>query len=267
MKPHGKTTTILASLGLVALTVTGCSSDDDTATASGQEAAQDLDSLLLPDARGDQQAAGAGTLMAVDLGFDQVQLATETEITAVQETAADRNNAAEELAVEPAECTNAIAALDWSPILASSEAITRVDFSTGNFQGAGSIEVAGITDATGGSQQAAQQVEDHRQAVQDITTRCNMLTMMLADETEPDWAAIPYTFTAEPVETDSGSGLRWQRHQTEDAEAQHTAALTLMTEHEGYVIMVAFIGGEEIYDTEFIDISETILASAIAQLD
>ena len=40
-----------------------------------------------------------------------------------------------------------------------------------------------------------------------------------------------------------------------------------MTEHEGHVIMVAFIGSEEIADAEFQDISEAILASALGQLE
>ena len=91
--------------------------------------------------------------------------------------------------------------------------------------------------------------------------------MMLADDAEPDWAELEYTFTAEPVETDSGSGLRWQRYPTDDSEGQTTTALTMMTQHEGYAIQVAFIGGGTIGDEEFTDITEAILASAVAQLD
>ena len=41
----------------------------------------------------------------------------------------------------------------------------------------------------------------------------------------------------------------------------------MMTEHNGHAIQVAFIGSEEIADEEFTEITEAILASAVAQLD
>lgn len=262
MTPSGKTT-FVALLTVAGLGLTSCSADDD-ATAAEQS---DLESLMATDARGDQRAAGGATAMAMELGFEQVQAASESEIEAVRGNAADRAGTAEELTVEPAACAQPIAELDWSPILAPSDAVTRVDFSTGNFQGAGSVEVAGITEDTGGSTQAADDVAAHQRAVEEITTNCHDLTMMLADDSEPDWAELEYTFTAEPVETESGSGLRWQRYPTEDPEGQTTTALTMMTEHDGYAIQVAFIGGEDIGDDEFTDITEAILASAVAQLD
>ena len=262
MTPSGKTI-FVALLTVAGLGLTSCSADDD-ATAAEQS---DLESLMATDARGDQRAAGGATAMAMELGFEQVQAASEAEIEAVRGNAADRAGTAEELTVEPPACAQPIAELDWSPILAPSDAVTRVDFSTGNFQGAGSVEVAGITEDTGGSTQAADDVAAHQRAVEEITTNCHDLTMMLADDSEPDWAELEYTFTAEPVETESGSGLRWQRYPTEDPEGQTTTALTMMTEHDGYAIQVAFIGGEDIGDDEFTDITEAILASAVAQLD
>ncbi|GAA4476039.1 hypothetical protein GCM10023190_12750 [Enteractinococcus fodinae] len=262
MTPSGKTT-LVALLTVAGLGLTSCSADDDAPAAEQS----DLESLMATDARGDQRAAGGATAMAMELGFEQVQAASESEIEAVRGNAADRAGTAEELTVEPAACAQPIAELDWSPILAPSDAVTRVDFSTGNFQGAGSVEVAGITEDTGGSTQAADDVATHQRAVEEITTNCHDLTMMLADDSEPDWAELEYTFTAEPVETESGSGLRWQRYPTDDPEGQTTTALTMMTEHDGYAIQVAFIGGEDIGDDEFTDITEAILASAVAQLD
>lgn len=262
MTPSGKTT-FVALLTVAGLGLTSCSADDDAPAAEQS----DLESLMATDARGDQRAAGGATAMAMELGFEQVQAASEAEIEAVRGNAADRAGTAEELTVEPAACAQPIAELDWSPILAPSDAVTRVDFSTGNFQGAGSVEVAGVTEDTGGAAQAADEVAAHQRAVEEITTNCHDLTMMLADDSEPDWAELEYTFTAEPVETESGSGLRWQRYPTEDPEGQTTTALTMMTEHDGYAIQVAFIGGEDIGDDEFTDITEAILASAVAQLD
>lgn len=262
MTPSGKTT-LVALLTVAGLGLTSCSADDDAPAAEQS----DLDSLLATDARDDQRAAGGATAMAMELGFEQVQAASASEIEAVRNNAADRDGAAEELNVEPASCAQPIAELDWSPLLAPSDAVTRVDFSTGNFQGAGSVEVAGVTEDTGGAAQAADEVAAHQRAVEEITTNCNDLTMMLADDTEPDWAELEYTFTAEPVETESGSGLRWQRYPTDDPEGQTTTALTMMTEHEGYAIQVAFIGGEDIGDDEFTEITDAILTSAVAQLD
>ena len=111
----------------------------------------------------------------------------------------------------------------------------------------------GIAEDTGGSAQAAQQVAAHQQAVEQVTTKCSDITMMLADASEPDWAELEYAFTAQAIETESGSGLLWQRYPTDDDQGHTTTALTLMTQHEGHAIMVAFIGSEEIADAEFTD--------------
>lgn len=258
-------TTTLAVVTVAVLGLSACANDDEPA-ANGQN--NQLEQLMATDASGDQRAAGGATSMAMELGFDQVQSASDDELASVRDNAEERAGTADDMTVDPQSCAAPIAELDWSPILASSESMTRVDFGTSNFMGAGSVEVAGITEETGGSAQAADEVAAHQQAVEEITTNCNDITMMLADDSEPDWAELEYTFTAEPVETESGSGLLWQRYPTEDPDGgQSTTALTLMTEHEGYVLMVAFIGGEEIADEEFTDITEAILSSATAQLD
>lgn len=261
----GKITPTLATMLVAGLALTSCSSEDEE--AAEPEQAHEVESLMDTDARDDQRAAGGATMMAVELGFDQVQAASDTELATVQENATERTDAAQELNVEPATCAQPIAELDWSPIMASSDAITRVDFGRSNFMGAGSVEVAGITEDTGGSAQAADEVAAHQSAVEEIVSKCHDITMLLADESEPDWAELEYTFTAEAVETETGSGLRWQRYPTEESEGQTTTALTMMTEHNGYAIQVAFIGSEEIADEEFTEITEAILASAVAQLD
>lgn len=264
MTTTGKLTKILATISVAGLALTACSSDDDQTDEASQE--HQLETLLATDASPDQRAAGAGATMAIQLGFEEVQAATDDAVGAVRDNAEERSGSGEELTVDPQSCAAPIEELDWSPILAASDSMTRVDFGRDNFAGAGSIEVAGISEDTGGEPEAADQVAAHRQAVEEITTNCNDLTMMLADESEPDWAELEYTFTAEPVETESGSGLLWQRYPTEGEGGQSTTALTLMTEHEGHVVMVAFIGSEEIADAEFQEISEAILASAVGQL-
>lgn len=258
------TVKILATLSTAALALTACSSDEQS---NETEDASQLESLMAADASPDQRAAGAGSAQAMELGFDQVQAASDDELNEFRDSATERAGAADDMTVQPQSCAAPIAELDWSPVLASSDSITRVDFGTSNFMGAGSIEVAGIAEETGGEAEAADQIAAHQQAVEEITSNCNDLTMMLADESEPDWAELEYTFTAEPVETDSGTGLLWQRQPTEDPDGQSTTALTLMTEHDGYAVMVAFIGSDEIAEDEFQDISEAILSSATAQLD
>lgn len=265
MTVTGRLAKTLAVFSTAALALTACSAEDDQAEQSGAES--QLEELTATDARPDQQAAGAGTSAAMEFGFDQAQAASDEELSAVRDDAAARAGDAEEMTVDPQSCAEPIGQLDWSPIQASSDSITRVDFGTSNFSGAGSIEVAGISDEAGGEPEAADQVAAHQEAVEEITTDCSDLTMMLADESEPDWAELEYTFSAEAVETDSGSGLLWQRYPTEDSDGQTTTALTLMTEHEGYAIMVAFIGSEDITDAEFQEISEGILSSAVAQLE
>lgn len=263
MTPHGKFTRNLAGLAVAALALAGCSSDDE----AQQVETTPLEQLMTPDASQDQRAAGGATAMAMELGFDTVQLASQDGLEAVRADTAERTAAAQDLNVKPQACAPALEALDWSPMLADSQAVTRVDFSREAFQGAGSIEVAGLTEATGGSADAADDLAAHQRAVEQITTDCSSLTMMLADDSEPDWAALEYTFDAEAISTETGSGLRWQRYPTADPETNGTTALTLMTETDGYAIMVAFIGGNDIADEEFVDISEAILASAVAQLE
>ncbi|WP_022869493.1 hypothetical protein [Yaniella halotolerans] len=265
MTLNGKLTKMFATISVAALGLTACASDEEQNQESGQ--GHQLETLLATDARSDQRAAGAGANMAMELGFDQVQPATDEALGAVRESAEERAGSAEEMTVNPQSCASPIEALDWSPILASSDSMTRVDFGRENFSGVGSIEVAGISEDAGGEPEAADQVAAHQQAVEEITTTCNDLTMMLADDSEPEWAELEYTFTAEPIETESGSGLLWERYPTEGEGGQSTTALTVMTDHEGHVIMVAFIGSGEIADDEFQDISEAILASAVGQLE
>lgn len=261
----GKFAKALSAIAAATLALTACSSEADQEAGTDEE--HPLQSLVAADADPDERAAGAGTSMAMELGFDQVQVASDDELAEVRENASERAGETEEMSVDPQSCAPSLAALDWSPILASSDATTRVDFGRSNFMGAGSIEVAGITEATGAEAEATDQVAAHREAVEEITTNCNDLTMMLADESEPDWAELEYTFSAEPIETESGSGLLWQRYPTDEPEGQTTTALTLMTEHEGYMVMVAFIGSDEITDAEFQDISEAVLSSALGQLE
>lgn len=263
MTTPAKTRRFLALLAAGLLGLTACSSGDDEAQAQDTG----LETLLATDARDDQRAAGGAAAMAGELGFDQVQPIAAADIQRVREAAAERGNDTAGLDVTPAECAGPIAELDWSPIQADSTEVTRVDFGRSTFTGVGSIEVAGITEANGADPAAAEQLANHRSAIETILTQCSDITMMLADTAEPDWAAIEYTFTAQPVDTDTGSGLLWQRYPTEDPETNRTTALTMMTEYDGYAIMVAFIGPDDIAESEFTDIAETLLASATAQLD
>ena len=201
----------------------------------------------------------------MELGFDQIQTASDDDLDVVRQDAQERAGNVEDMTVTPESCAKPIAQLDWSPILADSNpslASTLAGQILAGREASGALVSPRTPVAV-----RARTSSITSQAVTDITTDCNDITMMLADESEPDWAELEYTFNAEPIETDSGSGLLWQRYPSDDAEGQTTTAMTLMTQHEGYVVMVAFIGEKEIADDEFTDIGETVLSTAIAQLD
>src|SRR5699024_2134659 len=101
MTRPGKITPTLATLFVAGLAFTSCSSEDE---AAEPEQAHEVESLMATDARDDQRAAGGATMMAVELGFDQVQTASETDLAAVRDNAAERTDAAQELNVEPTTC-------------------------------------------------------------------------------------------------------------------------------------------------------------------
>ncbi|MDN6534985.1 MAG: hypothetical protein L0K63_12085 [Yaniella sp.] len=85
MTRTGKLTKVLATISVAGLGLTACSSDDEQSDGSSQE--HQLDTLLATDASPDQRAAGAGASMAVELGFEQVQPATEEALGAGRDSA------------------------------------------------------------------------------------------------------------------------------------------------------------------------------------
>ena len=106
MTQPGKLAKILATISVTALGLTACSSDEDENQGSGQ--GNQLETLLATDARPDQRAAGAGTNMAMELGFEQAQPATDEALETVRESAEERAGSAEEMTVDPQSCASPI---------------------------------------------------------------------------------------------------------------------------------------------------------------
>src|SRR5699024_11243625 len=128
----GKFTPALGVLSAATLVLTGCSSDDENPEEAGEQ--NQVEILLATDARADQRAAGGATAMAMELGFDQVQTASETEIATVKKKALDRADT--EHTMSPQSCAGPIAVLDWPARLADCDGIPRACFSTEHFHGA-----------------------------------------------------------------------------------------------------------------------------------
>src|SRR5699024_334623 len=99
MTRTGKLTKVLATISVAGLGLTACSSDDAPRDGSNQE--DQRAPPMATDASPDQRAAGAGESMAVELGFEQVQPATEEALGAVRDSAEDRFGGALEMTVDP----------------------------------------------------------------------------------------------------------------------------------------------------------------------
>src|SRR5699024_3237624 len=126
MKAHGKRITCLSAIAAAVLALCSCSSAESQDEGAGAET--QLESLLTADASADQQAAAAGTAKASEVGIAQPQAASDAARDTVRQDAHDRAGKVEDMPVSPDSCAHPIAQLDWSPILADSETITRIDF-------------------------------------------------------------------------------------------------------------------------------------------
>src|SRR5690625_5613615 len=72
MTRPGKFTTTLTLLTIAGLGLTSCASDDDAPAEADQQ--HEVEALIATDARDDQQAAGGAAVMAMELGFNQVEI-------------------------------------------------------------------------------------------------------------------------------------------------------------------------------------------------
>ncbi|WHS28691.1 hypothetical protein [Auritidibacter ignavus] len=252
------------------MVVTGCSSEPADPDPSGTEVATDahrgVEALLDPQARPDQRGVGAGAQRAASFGFDRQIVATDDEISTARDEASERQDQAEATQVSPSSCQQAIAKMDWSPLLADSEQITRLDFGTETFNGAGTIEIAGLDAERGGGAQAQEQLDAYQATVEELTGDCSEVDLDIPSGE----STLTYTMRSEAVEPDQGSGLLWSRVPRGSATQQHgeaVTALVLTTEHDGYAVMVSFAGDSEVSSEEFRTMADEILEATLSGID
>lgn len=285
------------ALGVTALVLTGCGAGDDTepdadtsasalelpgghpdvdtdaAETDGDETSEGPGEVAAsPSGRVDQQASGAAAAHAAELGFTEQRAASQAEIDTFRQQAQSRAVNQSGTRITPAECTAPLAALDWSPLLTTSEYASRVDFSSETFAGTGTVEVAAVAEDVGGGTQAADQVQNYIDTVGELTTDCAELTMRISDTTVPEGyeESASYRFTAESVEEEEGTGLIWQRIPettgSGSGAGDERTALVLVREQGGYVAMVSFVGPEQVRDAEFQQIADQVLTSALSMI-
>ncbi|WFP16077.1 hypothetical protein [Citricoccus muralis] len=294
-----RTLQLTAALGVTALVLTGCGAGDDTdpdadASASALELPgghPEVDTTetdeeadhgdasegpgevaASPSGRVDQQASSAAAAHAAELGFTEQRAASQAEIDTFRQQAQSRAVNQSGTRITPAECTAPLAALDWSPLLTTSEYASRVDFSSETFDGTGTVEVAAVAEDVGGGAEAADQVQNYIDIVGELTTDCAELTMRISDTTVPEGyeESASYRFTAESVEDEEGTGLIWQRIPettgSGSGAGDERTALVLVREEGGYVAMVSFVGPEQVRDAEFQQIADQVLTSALSMI-
>lgn len=203
-------------------------------------------------ARADQRAVGAAGERAASFGFTNQVSATETAIADTRDQAQLRQTNTSGTTVDPADCKAPLTAVDWSPILMPGADASRIDFGSESFAGTGTVEVASLEDAA--------VVRGHRENVERLVADCAELSMTVTDENQQTSS---YDFTARASEASgeaADSGLVWTR--TSAGGSDETTAQVLIGQTADHVVMVSFLGGEEVAGEEFTTMAEQILESA-----
>lgn len=268
----------LGAAAVVALALTSCGAFDDE-TAQSQRAGGDR--LVA--------AAESGMERASSFGFDSAGFFTEDAVeefrTQMEDSLAEGADDAE---VDPAECAEPLAAVDWAPLLLGSDA-ARVDFGSETFTGTGSIEVASAADA-----EDSERVDEHFDHVRTLVESC--------PELEFSRYGSDYDLEVSEVELDgleaADSGhegtiaYSWERgfeaeeqegetEGAEDAEVPEGApddeahrggggtivAQILFTRKDDDVVMVSFIGESAAGSSEFTEMAESITDHALESLE
>ncbi|GAA4774546.1 hypothetical protein [Citricoccus nitrophenolicus] len=224
---------------------------------SGASASEGAAVAEAADARPDQRAVGAAAERAASYGFTNQVSATDLAIADTREEARLRQTNTSGTTVDPGECKAPLTAVDWSPILMPGAEASRIDFGSEAFAGTGTVEVASLEDPA--------MVEQHLASVERLVSECPELAMTVTDQ---DQQASTFEFTARGSEASGGavdSGLVWTR--TPAAGGGTTTAQVLIGRTAEHVVMVSFIGGEEVAGEEFATMAEQVLAAAESGLD
>lgn len=221
-------------------------------SASGGSASGEATAGEAADARADQRAVGAAAGRAASFGFTNQVSATDAAIEDTRQQARLRQTNTSGTTVDPAGCKAPLTAVDWSPILMAGADASRIDFGSESFAGTGTVEVASLEDAA--------VVRAHRDHVERLVADCPELTMTVTDQ---DLQASTFEFTARASAAAGeavDSGLVWTR--TPAGGGAQTTAQVLIGQTAEYVVMVSFIGGEDVAGQEFTTMAEEILAAA-----
>ncbi|MBG6084246.1 hypothetical protein [Zhihengliuella flava] len=221
---------------------------------SGEASAESEAEVTIP-----RVAVTAGVLQASGLGFDLSSDARSEDLTALREDPAD---ALEDVVVAPSACQDPLTQLNWSPTLlaGSVEDAALSQFTAEGVSAIGTVEVAKNDDPG--------QLQSHYEVVQRLLTECSSVTLNVTKPGE-DGAVTPANgpLTFRTVETgyDVDSALFWSRFPNDEDLKQQS--LVLIREAGDYVAMVSFIGPENIQDTEFRQMAESVLEVTVLELE
>lgn len=229
-------------------------------------------------------AAETGMARASSFGFDNAGFATDPAVDDLRDSmegslAGDEGDQG----VEPAQCEEPLAAVDWTPLLLGTD-VARVDFGSETFTGTGSIEIAQLEDG-----EAEERAAEHIEHVENLVASC--------PETEFTLGEADYALEISPTElqaltpvSEGGSTVAysWERSftdsgeevgeeagentedgdQTGEAELADgtTVAQILFTEADDDVVMVSFIGEPAAGSAEFTEMAEAITEEILDEL-
>ncbi|MDO5492640.1 MAG: hypothetical protein Q4F53_03375 [Nesterenkonia sp.] len=272
---------VLAAGAVLALVLTSCgASDEDTAQSER--------------AGGDRlvTSAEAGMERASSFGFDSAGFFTEDAVqefrTQMEDSMAEGADDAE---VDPAECAEPLAAVDWAPLLLGTDA-ARVDFGSETFTGTGSIEVASVSDG-----EDSERVDEHFDHVRTLVESCPELEFsrhgsdydLEVSEVELDQleaaesghqGTIAYSWTRgfegedqDAVEDGDQEGEADEVPEGAPDDEAHRGgggtivAQILFTRMDDDVVMVSFIGETAAGSSEFTEMAESITDHTLDSLE
>lgn len=191
-----------------------------------------------------QLATTAGAVMAAELGFPASAKIEGKDLEALATAPTDT---LKDLVVLPAQCSEPIDDLNWSPVQLGTEA-ARTDFTNANQSITGSVEVAKLGDG------GAEQVAAHNKNVAAILDGCPTVKLNGLDYRE----TLKFS---DPGVAEADSALYYTR------DGQYAQdSLVLIKSTGQYAVMVSFVSGTSLQEETFNKVATSIMDTALAQL-
>lgn len=275
---------VTALIALVALGLTACGGESGSGRGEGHGAGRDESHREGSRAGGERliTAAEAGMERASSFGFDSAGFFTEDAVEEFRDQMGESMaEGADEVEVDPEQCADPLAAVDWAPLLLDSDA-ARVDFGSETFTGTGSIEVADVSDA-----EDSERVDEHFDHVRALVESCPevafsrfdsdfalKVSAVEPDELEPAGqghrGTIAYSWERGFGSSDEDQGAETMEGAADD-EAHSgdgtVVAQILFTRKDDDVVMVSFIGEPAAGSSEFTEMAESITDYALDSLE